>query len=102
MAESYKHMSAEAFDELNFDEVTLLDLREENDIRISDIPEALHMPLDIIGSHLSEVPKDKPVIVYCKMGLWSEPIAEVLAERGYDVYMLEGGYNAYLAYIGGY
>ena len=74
MAEEYfKHINAEEFDALDFDQVTLL----------------------------SSVPKDKPVIVYCKVGLWSEEIAEVLADRGYDVATLDGGYNKYLALLYG-
>lgn len=97
--DKYKHISAEAFDELDFDQVTLLDLRERNDISVSAIPGAVNLPLDQVGTHLSELPKDKPVYVFCKMGQWSEPIAEILAERGYNVTNLDGGYNAYLAYL---
>ena len=57
--------------------------------------------MDQIGTRLSEVPKDKPVIVYCKIGLWSEAIAEVLADRGYDAATLEKGFNSYLALMYG-
>lgn len=100
--ETYKRINAEEFDALDFDEVTLLDLRDERDAQLSSVPGAINMPLDQIGTHLSEVPKDKPVVVFCKVGLWSEAIAEVLAERGYDVSHLEGGYNSYLGYLQGF
>ncbi|MBQ8082993.1 MAG: rhodanese-like domain-containing protein [Clostridia bacterium] len=99
--ETFKRISAEEFADLDYDTVTLLDLRDERDVQLSDIPEAIHLPLDQIGTRLSDVPKDKPVIVYCKVGVWSEPIAEVLAERGYDVATLEGGYNSYLGLLYG-
>lgn len=98
MAEEYfKHINAEEFDALDFDQVTLLDLREEYEFERDGIEGSLNIPLDLIGTRLSSVPKDKPVIVYCKVGLWSEEIAEVLADRGYDVATLDGGYNKYLA-----
>lgn len=100
--ETYKRINAEEFDALDFDEVTLLDLRDVRDAQLSSVPGAINMPLDQIGTHLSEVPKDKPVVVFCKVGLWSEAIAEVLAERGYDVSHLEGGYNSYLGYLQGF
>lgn len=100
--ETYKRISAEEFDALDYDAVTLLDLRDERDVQLSSVPGAINMPLDEIGTHLSDVPKDKPVVVFCKVGLWSEAIAEVLAERGYDVSHLEGGYNSYLGYLQGF
>ncbi|MBQ8952383.1 MAG: DsrE/DsrF/DrsH-like family protein [Eubacterium sp.] len=31
------------------------------------------------------------------MGSWSEEVAEILSDRGYDVYSLDGGYSAYRA-----
>lgn len=100
--ETYKRINAEEFDALDYDAVTLLDLRDERDVQLSSVPGAINMPLDRIGTHLSDVPKDKPVVVFCKVGLWSEAIAEVLAERGYDVSHLEGGYNSYLGYLQGF
>ncbi|MBO6153055.1 MAG: rhodanese-like domain-containing protein [Clostridia bacterium] len=101
-AEAYKRIGAEEFDSLDFDAVTLLDLRDERDAQLSPAPGAINLPLDQIGTRLSDVPKDKPVVVFCKVGLWSEAIAEVLAERGYDVTHLEGGYNSYLGYLQGF
>lgn len=102
MAENFKRLSAEEFADLDYSTVTLLDLREENEFRLNGIEGSINLPMDRIGTRLSEVPKDKPVIVYCKIGLWSEAIAEVLADRGYDAATLEGGYNLYLGLIGGF
>ena len=99
--ENFKRMDAEEFADLDPETVTLLDLRDENEFRLNGIEGSLNIPLDLIGTRLSSVPKDKPVIVYCKVGLWSEEIAEVLADRGYDVATLDGGYNKYLALLYG-
>ena len=102
MAEEYfKHINAEEFDALDFDQVTLLDLREEYEFERDGIEGSLNIPLDLIGTRLSSVPKDKPVIVYCKVGLCSEEIAEDVADRRSAVATLEGGYNTYLGLLYG-
>ena len=74
---------------------------EEYEFERDGIEGSINLPMDQIGTRLSEVPKDKPVIVYCKIGLWSEAIAEVLADRGYDATTLEKGFNSYLALMYG-
>ena len=99
--ENFKRMNVEEFVELDPDTVTLLDLREEYEFQRDGIEGSLNIPLDLVGTKLSSVPKDKPVVVYCKVGVWSEAIAEVLADRGYDAATLEGGYNTYLALLYG-
>ena len=101
MPENCQRSSAEEFADLAYDEVTLLDLREEYEFERDGIEGSINLPMDQIGTRLSEVPKDKPVIVYCKIGLWSEAIAEVLADRGYDAATLEKGFNSYLALMYG-
>ena len=101
MPENFKRISAEEFADLDYDEVTLLDLREEYEFERDGIEGSINLPMDQIGTRLSEVPKDKPVIVYCKIGLWSEAIADVLADRGYDATTLEKGVNSYLALMYG-
>ncbi|WP_374189120.1 hypothetical protein [Bifidobacterium breve] len=38
-------------------------------------------------------------MVYCAQGWWSEEVAEILADRGYDVASLYGGFQGYLDYL---
>ena len=89
-------ISAEEFARLDFSQITLLDLRDEN-LRLAkgEIPGSYNVPLDEIGTGLSGLPKGKPVYVYCNTGDFSEEIVELLADRGYRAYNVEGGYTAY-------
>lgn len=98
MADEYKKITPEEFDKLDYSKYTLLDLREPDELIVSGIEGALNIPFAQTGARLDEVPKDKPVVVYCRVGDWSEQVAEILADRDYDVYELEGGYNAYRKY----
>lgn len=93
--DSYKRISAEEFSKLDFDKVTLLDLREPDEVLVSGIESAINLPFSQVIEKLDTIPNDKPVVVFCRVGDWSEQIAEILTDRGYDAYSLDGGYNAY-------
>ncbi len=95
--ENYRHISAEEFAKLDFSAVTLLDLREPDEVLVSGIVGAINIPFSAGFGKLDEVPKDKPVIIFCRVGDWSEQVAEILADRGYDAMTLDGGFNAYRA-----
>lgn len=94
MAEEFKRISPEEFAKLDYSQYTLLDLREPDEVLVSGIEGAINLPFSKIGTGLSDVPKDKPVIVYCRTGEWSEEVAEILADRGYDAANLDEGWNA--------
>lgn len=93
--DSFKHISAEDFSKLDFNDYTLIDLREPDEVLVSGIDSAVNLPFSAGFDKLDSIPKDKPVIVFCREGNWSEEVAEILADRGYDVSSLDGGYNAY-------
>ena len=94
-----KNISAEDFAKLDFSKVTLLDLRETDEVLVSGIEGAINIPFSQVSKRLDDVPKDIPVYVFCRTGDWSEEIAEILADRGYDAYNLVGGFKAYKEYI---
>lgn len=93
--EGYKHISAKEFASLDYTSVTLVDLREPDEVLVSGIEGAINIPFSEGFSKLDSIPNDKPVVVYCRVGDWSEEVAEILYDRGYDVTTLDGGYNAY-------
>lgn len=99
MAEEYKTITAEEFAALDFSAYTLVDLREPDELIVSQIEGAINVPFSKISKGLSSIPNGKPVILYCHFGDFSEEVAEILAERGYDVAHVAGGYNAYRQYL---
>lgn len=94
-----KNISVSDFANLNFSKVTLVDLREKDEVLVSGIEGAINIPFSQISTQLSNVPKELPVYVFCRTGDWSEEVAEILSERGYDTYNVLGGYKAYKEYI---
>ena len=95
MAEGYKTMTAAEFAAADLSKYTLVDLREPDELAVSSIEGAINIPFSHFADYLDTVPRGKPVIVYCRSGQFSDPIVELLADSGYDVLHLEGGYAAY-------
>ena len=89
-----KHVSAEEFAGLDRANVTVVDLREPDEVLIHPIDGAINVPLSQIGTGLDDIPFDKPVYVICRTGDFSEEITEILTDRGFDAYNVDGGYNA--------
>ena len=101
MENTFKTITAKEFAALDYSEYTLVDLREPDELLVSAIEGAINIPFSQFATKLDTVPKEKPVIVYCRVGEFSEQIAEILADRGYDVAHVEGGYSAYRKFIEG-
>ena len=91
----FKNITAEEFAKLDFSKVTLVDLREPDELIVSAIEGAINIPFSVFPKGLDVIPKSKPVYVFCREGSFSEEVAEILADRGYDAYNLEGGYQEY-------
>ena len=97
--DTYQHISAEEFSKLDLLSFTLVDLREPDEVLIGGIKGAVNIPFSGDFSGLDEIPQDKPVIVLCRTGNWSEEVAEILADRGYEAASLDGGFQAYKAFL---
>ena len=60
------------------------------------IPGAVNIPLDEMREHLAEIPTDKPVVLFCAVGLRGYLSLRILMGRGYrNVRNLIGGYKTY-------
>ena len=93
-------VSARDFAKLDLSTVTVVDLRDDNLILAQgEIPNAKHIALDGLGKGLSSLPDDKPVYVICARGDFSPEVAEILADRGFEAYDVEGGFAAYRALL---
>ena len=98
---AYKHITAEEFAKMDYKAVTIVDLREPDELLVSGIDGAINIPFSGGFDKLDTIPKDKPVIVFCRVGDWSEEVAEILYDREYDVSTLDGGFNAYRELMAG-
>ncbi len=74
------------------DDFILLDIRSVGELAQGVLPDAKHLPMHLIPMRLSDLPKDKDVILYCHSGARSYHACAYLAQQGYDnVLNLRGG-----------
>lgn len=75
-------------------EAMLLDVRPEIEYEHGHIPDAISIPLDELPNRLSELPRDRLIITYCRgIYCWiSEEAAALLHAEGFDVARLEGSW----------
>ena len=77
-------------------EKVVIDIRSPEDFSKETYPEAVNIFWEEMEGHLPEIPKDKPVYLICYTGQKSDELAEELAEHGYEIYSIEGGFRSYL------
>ena len=63
----------------------LVDVRSPGEFAAGHLEGARNIPVGELSSRLGELPKDKPIVVYCAVGARSATAAGLLAEAGYDV-----------------
>lgn len=68
-----------------------LDVRHPPEYRYDKLPGAINVPLNDIRSAIGVLSKDTPYVAYCQSGRRSSAAAFILAQAGYDVYVLEDG-----------
>ncbi|MDR0895052.1 MAG: FAD-dependent oxidoreductase [Prevotellaceae bacterium] len=74
----------------------LIDTRTPEEFAFGTIHGAVNIPLDELRERLSEVPADKPVVVFCAVGLRGYVAQRILTGHGYtNIRNLQGGYKLY-------
>ncbi len=65
-------------------DMVILDVRLPSEVADGKFADSLHIPMDELEQRLSEVPKDKPVVLHCVTGARAEMAYEVLKKAGID------------------
>jgi hydroxyacylglutathione hydrolase len=82
---------AEAFARAERGEITLLDVRGAAEYESGHIPGAVHIPLGDLPARAGELPRARPVAVYCEGGTRSRIGVSVLRRAGFTELMDQGG-----------
>ncbi len=90
----FEQVSAEELRErLQNGEVILLDVRPRVEYEAGHLPGALSMPLEELAERLGELPRDLPVVAYCRgpYCVFADDALALLSEQGWQVARLEEG-----------
>lgn len=80
----------------NREERTLLDVRTPEEYALGTIDDAINIELDKLRERLDEIPNDKPIFIFCGVGLRGYLASNILKANGYhDVRNLIGGIRTY-------
>ncbi len=84
--------------ELRDQGVFVLDVREPDEWAQAHIPGATLIPLGELQTRVNELPKDQPVLVYCRSGNRSATGRDILKAAGFEnVTSMSGGINEWKA-----
>lgn len=74
-------------------EVVVLDVRPSDEYATAHLPHARSLPVDELKRRLAELPKDTPVVAYCRgpFCLMARDAVELLRKKGYRAFHLTDG-----------
>lgn len=80
-------------------ELVVIDVRPPAEFDQAHLPYARSMPIGEIAHRLAELPRDKPIVAYCRgpFCLFSEEAYQLLSARGYQVHKLLDGVSEWQA-----
>jgi rhodanese-related sulfurtransferase len=84
---------------INKQNAMVLDVREADELGQGSIIDSKHIALSILPERLDSLSKDKdkPILVFCKMGNRSAQACKLLLKNSYtNVFGLKGGINAWV------
>jgi rhodanese-related sulfurtransferase len=74
----------------------LVDVRRDYEWDGGRIPDARHIEVNDLTAQAESLPKDRPVIFYCRSGNRSAMAAAAFREAGYDAHHMAGGLQAWV------
>ncbi len=76
-------------------EAFLLDVRNAEEYEGGHIPNAYLIPLNELRERLDELPKDRPITVYCRLGVRSYFATRILLQNGFQARDLTGSWESF-------
>jgi NADPH-dependent 2,4-dienoyl-CoA reductase/sulfur reductase-like enzyme/rhodanese-related sulfurtransferase len=86
---------AEELDDATRPNWTILDVREPNEFAAGHIPGAVLMPLGQLRDLWEDIPRDKPIAVYCAVGQRAYYASRILRQKGLRSRNIAGGFTTY-------
>jgi len=91
----YPQVSVEEWEMGGDDRAPLIDVRTPREYEAGRIPGAINIPLEELRNRLSEIPRNRPVVVHCQVGMRGYMATLVLRQNGFEAANLAGGYKTY-------
>ena len=85
--------SRDLLDRLNRDEITVIDVRPEDEYAAGHLPGARSIPVDELEAHLDQLDPEREIVAYCRgpYCLFADEAVELLRQRGFKAWRLADG-----------
>jgi rhodanese-related sulfurtransferase len=82
--------------------IVLIDVRPALEYDAGHIPGAISVPPEELPDGLDGLPRDRPVVAYCRGAycLFADEAVALLRGRGFEAYRLDGGWPEWLVSTG--
>jgi len=73
--------------------IFILDVRQQDEYDAGHVDKAVLIPLNVLPDRYNELPKDRPIVVYCRSGARSARAVAFLRANGFaNAFSLSGGF----------
>ena len=79
----------------NNEQITLVDVREKEELVMASIKGSIHVPMMAIPHQLELFNKDEPIYLFCHSGVRSAQACLYLEQQGFDSVNIIGGIQAW-------
>ncbi len=90
-----KTVTPDYMDKIDPEKQILLDVRTADEFNNGHVKGAVNIPVDSLRKRLNELDKSKEIIEYCQVGMRGYIGSQILAQNGFDVTNVTGGYKSY-------
>ena len=100
LASAYQEVTPQELKEKSSkgDTITILDVREIDEVADCKIPKSVHIPLAEVGKRAKELDTEKEIVVYCAAVVRSARASKILDETGFKkIRNLKGGIRGWVA-----
>ncbi len=90
--------SSELADKMQQEDITIIDVRPEQEFDEGHIAGALNIPVEDLSDKMDELPKDQEIVAYCRgpFCVFADDAVELLREKGFNAKRLDEGYPEWM------
>jgi NADPH-dependent 2,4-dienoyl-CoA reductase/sulfur reductase-like enzyme/rhodanese-related sulfurtransferase len=89
-------ISWDELEEKTGEDAILLDVRTPRELAVlGSVEGAVNIPVDDLRARVNELPKDKEINIYCKIGIRAYFAVRILKQMGFRARNIGGGYQTY-------
>lgn len=90
--------SSELADKMQQEDVTVIDVRPQQEFNKGHIAGALNIPVDQLSEKMEDLPEDQEIVAYCRgpFCVFADDAVELLSKKGFNAKRLDEGFPEWM------